>query len=203
VQAKLSQTDTIPHTHHEKGLSGSPLKNARGPRSARLMCIARSILEGIMKSNRAKRRLPDKTQQGGTARSQNRLIPHARDGQRKFVKGLLSEKFGLIDEHWRPKVVAQLNGQEVKLVKFKGVFPWHHHENADEMFLVWRGEMTIEFRDRRVVLQSGEFCVVPRGVEHRTMADAEAEVVIFEPAETRNTGNVVDQTFTAPNGVTI
>src|SRR5690242_18171102 len=118
-------------------------------------------------------------------------------------KASLDEKFGLIQEHWRPKVVAQLNGQEVKLVKFQGSFPWHHHDHEDEMFLVWRGEMVIEFRDKRVVLQAGEFCVVPRAVEHRTMADQEAEVLVFEPARTRNTGNIVDQTFTAPNGVVI
>jgi len=115
----------------------------------------------------------------------------------------LSEKFAMIHEHWRPKVVAQLNGQEVKLVKFEGVFPWHHHQQEDEMFLVWRGRVTIEFRDGRVTLKAGELCVVPRGVEHRTMADAEAEVLVFEPAETRNTGNIVDETFTAPNGVVL
>jgi mannose-6-phosphate isomerase-like protein (cupin superfamily) len=115
-------------------------------------------------------------------------------------KGSLDEKFAMIKEHWRPKVVAALNGQEVKLVKFAGVFPWHHHEREDEMFLVWRGEMAIEFRDRKVVLKAGEFCVVPRGVEHRTMAEIEAEVLVFEPAETRNTGNVVDEWFTAPIG---
>ncbi len=115
----------------------------------------------------------------------------------------LTEKFALIHEHWRPKVVAELNGQELKLVKFAGVFPWHHHEHADEMFLVWRGQITVEFCDRSLTLQPGEFCTVPRGVEHRTMADAEAEVLIFEPAQTRNTGNVVDETFTAPNGVGI
>src|SRR5215470_11359169 len=108
-------------------------------------------------------------------------------------KASLEEKFGMIHEHWRPKVVAQLNGQEVKLVKFSGVFPWHHHEREDEMFLIWRGEITIEFRDRRVLLKAGEFCVVPRGVEHRTLADAEAEVILFEPAQTRNTGNIVDE----------
>jgi len=118
-------------------------------------------------------------------------------------KASLDEKFWMIHEHWRPKVVAQLNGQEVKLVKFRGEFPWHHHQHEDEMFLVWRGEMTIEFRDQRITLKAGEFCVVPRGVEHRTMAEAEAEVLIFEPAQTRNTGNVVDETFTAPNGIVI
>lgn len=118
-------------------------------------------------------------------------------------RGSLAEKFALIHEHWRPKVVAQLNGQELKLVKFAGVFPWHHHEHEDELFLVWRGEMRIEFRDQSVTLRAGEFCVVPRGMEHRTIAEAEAEVLVFEPAQTRNTGNVVDQVLTAPNGVTL
>jgi mannose-6-phosphate isomerase-like protein (cupin superfamily) len=118
-------------------------------------------------------------------------------------KASLPEKFALIHEHWRPKVVAQLNGQELKLVKFQGTFPWHHHLQEDEMFLVWKGEMTIEFRDRAVTLGPGEFCVVPRGMEHRTMAESEAEVLVFEPAETRNTGNVADERFTAPNAVVI
>jgi mannose-6-phosphate isomerase-like protein (cupin superfamily) len=113
-------------------------------------------------------------------------------------KGDLNEKFFLIDEHWRPKVVGELNGQEVKLAKFQGTFVWHHHDDADEMFLVWRGRMQIEFRDRRVELSAGQLCIVPRGVEHRTVAEAETEVVLFEPAATRNTGNVVDERFTAP-----
>ncbi len=116
----------------------------------------------------------------------------------------LTEKFALINEHWRPKVAARLNGQELKLVKFAGVFPWHHHEDEDELFLVWRGQMSIEFRDRpTVTLGAGELCVVPRGVEHRTLAENEAEVLIFEPAATRNTGNVSDAAFTAPNDVAI
>jgi len=115
----------------------------------------------------------------------------------------LDEKFSLIDEHWRPKVVAELNGQEVKLVKVLGEFPWHHHEHEDELFLVWRGEMRVEFRDRSVKLRAGECCLVPRGVEHRTCADAEACVVLFEPAATRNTGNADGGTYTAPNGVKI
>lgn len=115
----------------------------------------------------------------------------------------LAEKFALIDEHWRPKVIAELNGQELKLVKFVGVFPWHRHEQEDELFLVWRGEMTIEFRDRRVEVRAGELCVVPRGVEHRTKSEKEAEVLLFEPAGTRNTGNVADRNFTAPNGARI
>ena len=123
--------------------------------------------------------------------------------ENSMTKVCLDEKFALIHEHWRPKVVAELNGQELKLVKFAGVFPWHRHEQEDELFLVWRGQMTIEFRDRCVTLQAGEFYVVPRGVEHRTMADAEAAVLVFEPAHTRNTGNIEDETFTAPNGVVI
>jgi mannose-6-phosphate isomerase-like protein (cupin superfamily) len=118
-------------------------------------------------------------------------------------KGSLLEKFALIREHWRPKVAAELNGQEMKLVKFYGVFPWHVHEREDELFLVWRGQMSLEFRDQILTLEAGEFCVVPHGVEHRTSAIAEAEVLVFEPAQTRNTGNVEDQMFTAPNGVKI
>lgn len=115
----------------------------------------------------------------------------------------LAEKFALIQEHWRPKVVAELNGQEIKLVKIQGVFPWHHHDSEDELFLVWKGRMRIEFRDRTVELCPGELCVVPKGVEHRTMADEETEVLIFEPAATRNTGNIVDEKYTAPDGARI
>ncbi len=115
----------------------------------------------------------------------------------------LTEKFSLFTEHWRPKVLTSLNGQEVRLVKVKGVFPWHLHEHEDEMFLVWRGLFRIEFRDQIVELASGEGFVVPRGIEHRTAADEEAEVLIFEPAEVRNTGNIVDATFTAQNGVQV
>ena len=119
----------------------------------------------------------------------------------RMTAASMDEAFALISEHWRPRVVAELNGQEVKLVKFQGEFPWHFHENADEMFLVWRGEMRLEFRDRVVTLRAGEYCVVPRGLEHRTAADEEAAVIIFEPASTRNTGNVIDERFTAPIGV--
>jgi mannose-6-phosphate isomerase-like protein (cupin superfamily) len=115
----------------------------------------------------------------------------------------LAEKFSLIDEHWRPKVVAALNGQEVKLVKICGTFPWHRHEAEDELFLVWKGRMAIEFRDRRVDLAAGELCLVPKGAEHRTLAESEAEILVFEPAQTRNTGDIVDARFTAPNGVRI
>lgn len=115
----------------------------------------------------------------------------------------LDEKFALVSEHWRPKVIAELNGQEIKVVKFKGEFPWHHHEHEDEMFLVWRGRFRVEFRDRAVTLGPGDVIVVPHGVEHRTAADEEAEVLIFEPAATRNTGNVESEIYTAPVGVKI
>ncbi len=115
----------------------------------------------------------------------------------------LAEKFAAFREHWRPKIVGELNGQEVKLVKFQGVFPWHHHEVEDELFLVWRGRMRIEFRDRVVELNEGEFLVVPHGVEHRTAAKEEAEVFLFEPAATRNTGEAEESDFTAPDGVRI
>ena len=115
----------------------------------------------------------------------------------------LEEKFALFDEHWRPKTIAALNGQEVKLVKVKGEFPWHHHANEDEFFMVWKGQFRVEFRDRIVTLGPGECVVVPRGIEHRTCADEEAHILCFEPAETLNTGNVCDATYTAPKGVTI
>lgn len=112
----------------------------------------------------------------------------------------LAEKFGLINEYWRPKVVAELNGQEVKLVKFQGEFPWHHHEHEDEMFLAIKGNFRIEFRDKNVELAEGEFIVVPRGVEHRPVAENEVEVLLFEPKNVLNTGNIIDNDFTAPIG---
>lgn len=112
----------------------------------------------------------------------------------------LAEKFILIDEHWRPKVVGKLNGQEVKLVKFQGSFPWHHHENEDELFMAIRGSFRIEFRDRKVELSEGEFLIVPRGIEHRPVADEEVEVLLFEPENLKNTGNIEDENFTAPIG---
>ena len=115
----------------------------------------------------------------------------------------LAAKFALFAEHWRPKVVARANGQELKLVKAKGTFPWHRHGDEDELFIAWKGRFRVEFRDSVVVLEPGEALVVPRGVEHRTAADEEAEVLCFEPALTKNTGNVEDETFTAPNDVEV
>lgn len=115
----------------------------------------------------------------------------------------LSEKFSLFNEHWRPKVIATLNNQEVKLIKVLGEFPWHHHDNEDEFFLVWKGRFRVEFRDRIVTLDPGECLVVPRGIEHRTCADQEAEVLCFEPANVLNTGNITDEQFTAPKNARI
>lgn len=116
------------------------------------------------------------------------------------MKVNLAEKFALISEHWRPKTVGELNGQEIKLVKFQGEFPWHQHENEDEMFLAMKGNFRIEFRDKTVELNEGEFVIVPRGVEHRPVADAEVEVLLFEPKNVLNTGNITDAQFTAPVG---
>jgi mannose-6-phosphate isomerase-like protein (cupin superfamily) len=109
----------------------------------------------------------------------------------------LRHAFASFTEHWRPKVVAELNGQDVRVVKIQGVFPWHQHDHAEEMFLVWRGRMRIEMRDRIVTLEAGQLFVVPRGVEHRTAAEVEAEIVIFEPSDVVNTGDVKDDVFTA------
>ena len=102
----------------------------------------------------------------------------------------LAEKFAQFSEYWSPKIAGELNGQMVKLVKFHGPFEWHFHALEDEMFLVHRGSFRMEFRDRAVTLNAGEFIIVPRGVEHRPVADAEVEVILFEPASTLNTGNV-------------
>jgi mannose-6-phosphate isomerase-like protein (cupin superfamily) len=102
----------------------------------------------------------------------------------------LAEKLASFSEHWKPKIVGELNGQMVKLVKFQGEFVWHKHDVEDELFLTVRGRFRMEFRDRHVWLEPGEFLIVPRGVEHRPVADEEAQVLLFEPASTLNTGNV-------------
>jgi len=101
----------------------------------------------------------------------------------------IAEKLSLNDDHYVPRVVGELNGQYVKVVKFLGPFVWHHHENEDEMFLVIRGNLRLELRDRVIDLGPGEFLIVPRGVEHRPVAEEEVHVVLFEPASTLNTGN--------------
>lgn len=102
----------------------------------------------------------------------------------------LAEKLSSFTDHWQPRIVGELNGQHVKVVKLQGEFVWHHHETADELFLVLKGAMTIQLRDRDVPLAAGEFFIVPRGVEHRPVAAEEAHVLLFEPAGTLNTGNL-------------
>lgn len=101
----------------------------------------------------------------------------------------IGEKLSLISDYWNPGIVGELNGQEVKLVKFKGKFVWHKHENEDELFMVLEGSFRMEFRERNVELNKGEFLIVPRGVEHRPVAENEVSVLLFEPAGTLNTGD--------------
>lgn len=103
------------------------------------------------------------------------------------------EKLALFADHWNPRVVGELNGQQVKLVKFQGEFVWHDHAAEDELFLVVRGSFRMEFRDRSVTLKEGEFIIVPRGVEHRPVAEQEVEVMLFEPAEIKHSGAVENE----------
>jgi mannose-6-phosphate isomerase-like protein (cupin superfamily) len=102
----------------------------------------------------------------------------------------LADKYKLFDEYWSPKLVGELNGQHVKIVKLRGEFIWHQHEGEDEFFMVIKGRLTIRLREKEVVLEEGEFFIVPRGVEHMPVAEQEAHVLIFEPISTLNTGNV-------------
>lgn len=105
----------------------------------------------------------------------------------------LHAKLAQFGDHWRPRLVGELNGQMVKLVKFLGEFVWHSHRDEDELFLVVDGRFRMEFRDRHVWLEAGDVLIVPRGVEHRPVAEAEAHVLLFEPATTLNTGNVREE----------
>jgi len=102
----------------------------------------------------------------------------------------LAEMFGRFQDHWKPKIVGEVNDSLVKLVKFKGEFVWHHHDREDEMFLVVKGRMRMQLRDREVTVGPGEFIIIPHGIEHKPVADEETEVVLFEPTSTLNTGNV-------------
>lgn len=101
----------------------------------------------------------------------------------------LADKFSQISDFWNPRIAGELNGQQVKLTRLKGDFIWHTHENEDELFLVVRGTLHIELRDRRLTIQEGEFVIIPRGVEHRPFADEAVDVLLFEPASTINTGD--------------
>lgn len=105
----------------------------------------------------------------------------------------LQEKFDLINDYWNPRIAGELNGQQVKLAKLKGEFVWHHHEHEDELFLVIKGSFDMELRDRTITLHEGEFLIVPRGVEHKPIANEEVWILLFEPASTLNTGNVINE----------
>ena len=102
----------------------------------------------------------------------------------------IAEKLDSFTEHWNPKIIAELNGQEIRIAKLKGEFVWHSHENEDEMFLVIKGKLTISFREGDKVLNEGEFLVVPKGVEHKPSAEEEVSIMLFEPASVLNTGNI-------------
>ena len=104
----------------------------------------------------------------------------------------IASKLSQFSDYWNPRIVGELNGQHVKLVKFQGEFVWHHHDVEDELFLVVDGRFRMDFRDRQVWLERGDFLIVPRGVEHRPVADEEVSVLLFEPAGTLNTGNIAD-----------
>jgi mannose-6-phosphate isomerase-like protein (cupin superfamily) len=110
----------------------------------------------------------------------------------------LQEKLSLINDHWNPRIAGELNGQYVKLVKFQGPFTWHHHETEDELFMVVKGRFRMDYRDEQdsaqeTWIEEGEMIIVPRGVEHRPVAEEECHVLLFEPASTLNTGNVEDE----------
>lgn len=107
----------------------------------------------------------------------------------------LKSKLNSFSDHWNPRIVAELNGQYVKVAKIKGEFVWHSHSNEDEMFMALQGEFVMEFRDRTITLSEGECIVVPKGVEHRPVAEEECEIMLFEPKSTVNTGTV-DSEFT-------
>jgi mannose-6-phosphate isomerase-like protein (cupin superfamily) len=105
----------------------------------------------------------------------------------------LADKFARFSDHWSPKVVGQVNGCAIKLVKISGEFVWHHHDNEDEMFFVVKGRLRMKFRDGEQVVNPGEFIIVPHGVEHQPVAEGETEIMLVEPDSTLNTGNVVNE----------
>ena len=105
----------------------------------------------------------------------------------------LKEKFSLFSDHWKPRIIGEVNDCYLKAVKVKGDFVWHHHENEDELFLVVKGTLRMKFRDHEAVIKEGEFIIVPRGVEHCPVADEEAHIVLIEPKSTLNTGNVTNE----------
>jgi mannose-6-phosphate isomerase-like protein (cupin superfamily) len=107
----------------------------------------------------------------------------------KIKKVSIAEKLSLFDDYWNPRIVGELNGQQVKLVKAQGIFDWHKHEQEDEMFLVVKGAFEMELRDEKVLVKEGEFIIIPKGVEHRPVVKEEVHIMLFEPASTLNTGD--------------
>lgn len=105
----------------------------------------------------------------------------------------ISEKFSQFSDYWNPRIIGELNGQQIKAARLKGEFIWHHHEHEDELFLVTKGKLKIEFRDKTVEIGEGELIIVPRGVEHKPVAHEEVELLLFEPASTLNTGNIENE----------
>ena len=105
----------------------------------------------------------------------------------------INEKLSVFADYWNPRIIGELNGQQVKAVKLKGEFVWHHHDHEDELFLVIKGKLRMEFRDKIVEVNEGEFIIVPHGVEHKPVADEEVQLLLFEPASTLNTGNVQNE----------
>jgi len=102
----------------------------------------------------------------------------------------INQKFSLFSEHWSPKIIGQLNGQDVKLAKVKGEFVWHDHKNEDELFYIIKGTLKIEFRNKMITLNQGEMLIIPKGVEHKPIADEEVWVLLFEPSNIKHTGEV-------------
>ena len=105
----------------------------------------------------------------------------------------IREKLDRINDHWNPRIVGELNGQHVKLTKLKGEFVWHKHDAEDEMFLIISGDFVMELRDKTIQLKPGEFIIIPKGVEHRPVANGEVHLMLFEPVSTLNTGNVKNE----------
>jgi mannose-6-phosphate isomerase-like protein (cupin superfamily) len=111
----------------------------------------------------------------------------------------IAQKLSLFDEYWNPKIVGELNDHKIQVVKLKGEFVWHHHEQEDELFLVVKGKLIIHFRDKDIEVNEGEFVIIPHPIEHKPEAKEEVEIILIEPKNTLNTGNVVDSTLAAKN----
>lgn len=105
----------------------------------------------------------------------------------------LSQKFSLFNEYWNPKIAGELNDSYVKLAKLKGEFDWHHHDNEDELFLVVKGQLLMKFKEKDVLVNEGEIIIVPKGIEHKPVAEKEAHILLIEPKTTLNTGTTVNE----------